>query len=118
MSDADNLNGGLRNWVLVQGSAPTLGQYESYRSNPTYANALSIWGKATASGNPATGGQTWSTGIIGYWAFTSDPRAGHAATDTTGATEPDVSGNGITLTYFNGSSDAGGVLPQLLTCLP
>lgn len=115
MSDADCLQGGLRDWAVVQGTTPTLLQFESFRNNSTLANARSLWGSSMPSGSGAS--QTWSNGVIGYWSFTSDPRAGGiAANATMGATEPDLTGNGGTLTYFNGSSDVNGVLPQLMTC--
>lgn len=113
MSDPDALNGGIRNWAVVQGT-PTMLQIESFRSG---TDPRTIWGTSTPSGSASLGTQTWSNGVIGYWAFTSDPRAGGiAANATVGATEPDLTGNGNTLQYFNGSSDANGVLPQLMTC--
>ena len=198
MSDADCLNGGIRNWAVVQGTTPTLPQFESYRSNPTLANAISMWGLSVASGSVGTGfttpTQTWSNGVIGYWSFTNDPRASASASatgtgtiatsvngtvltvtsttsgawviggvlsgsgitagtqifslgtgtggngtynvvppqtvsspvaitetgttsiSTVGSFEPDLTGNGTTLTYYNGSSDVNGTLPQLMTC--
>jgi hypothetical protein len=116
MVDSDCLNGGLRNWALVQGNPPTMLEYEAYRNG---GDPKSIWGVSTPSGTPIgpTPTQTWTNGTIGQWAFTSDPRAGSIPPGSfMGATEPDLTGNGLTLTYYNGGSDPSAVLPQLIQC--
>lgn len=96
--DQDNLQGGLRNWSIINGAGPTLTEYRAYRAG---ASPQSIWG----SGN-----------VIAQYAFTSDPRMGVLPNAAVGATEPDLSGNGHTLTYYNSGADPSAVLPQLMTC--
>jgi hypothetical protein len=85
-SDADNLNGGLRDWVVVTGT-PTPAELEAYRNG---GDPAQIWGAAR---------------IVGYWHFTSNPATG----------EPDASGHGHMLTYSDAGSAAGHSLPVLVT---
>jgi hypothetical protein len=85
-SDADNLNGGLRDWAVVTG-APTPAELEAYRNG---GDPLQIWGAPR---------------VVGYWRFTSNPGTG----------EPDASGHGHTLTYSDVGTAAGHSLPLLVT---
>ncbi len=70
--------GGQRNWVVGVGT-PIISELNSFRSNPTLANAQSIWG----AGN--------------IWAFYNFD----AANPQNGGVEVDLTGNGHDLTYIN-----------------
>jgi hypothetical protein len=84
-----NLNGGLRDWVVVLGT-PAPGELERHRNGE---DPLAIWGKD----------RVW-----GYWHFTTDP---HVAPHM----EPDVSGHGRNLSYYDGGTNAAHQLPVLVT---
>lgn len=85
--DVHCYTGGLRNWVIVDGSY-TSAELEAFR----------------AGGNPLT---IWSGRVWGYWAFTADPNLGQ--------TEPDLSGNGHALTYYDLGVGAHHAKPYLAT---
>ncbi len=84
-----NFNGGLRDWVIVTG-APAPGELERHRNGE---DPIAIWGKD----------RVW-----GYWHFTSDP---HIAPHM----EPDMSGHGRNLSYYDGGSNAARQLPVRVT---
>jgi hypothetical protein len=85
--DAHVFSGGLRDWVCVSGT-PTKTELEAMRAG---ANPLTIW--------PGR--------VLGYWRFTANPQLGQ--------TEPDLSGNGQHLTYYDFGTQPGHALPYLVT---
>lgn len=86
-ADAHVFNGGMRNWAIVKGT-PTAAELTRMRNGE---DPRTIWGAAN---------------VWGYWAFTTDP--------STGAQEPDLSGNGNHLTYIGGGT-VNNTKPTLVT---
>jgi hypothetical protein len=90
-SDAHSFNGGMRNWAIVTGT-PTEAELARHRNSES---AVSIWGAA----------RVWAE-----WRFTANPGLGQK--------EPDISGHGRDLTYYDNGSGSGHTLPTLVTSRP